>query len=289
MSLRRQYTMSAAAGRSLKTARQPWVGYAPTAVTTSVSSLVNVSATSPNTKTAWTQLFSAAQNTSDTGMMLLYTPLTIYAGNNGALYDIGIGASGSETVIASNIGCGGYEANGSQPAIMLPVFIPSGTRVAYRGQVAASGSQTLYAVAFLMRTDFMEVLPRSLDVIGTSTATSRATALSGASGTYTQITGATSRAYQSVILYPSAGSKTGISANFRLTLAIGPPGSEVDLCSCEANQQGGGTFAVSNSFCSIVSLPAGRYIPAGSRLSVKHNIAANPDRVECCVIGVPYG
>lgn len=289
MSVRRSYTLAASAGRSAKTVRQPWVGYAPTAVTTNISPLRSVSTSSANTKSAWFELFSAASNTSDTGLLLLMTPNTIYTGDNGCLYDIGTGNAGAETAIVSNISSAGAPANSACPFIALPVFIPAGTRVAYRAQAAATGAQTMFAVGTLIRTDFLESMPRTLDVIGTTTSNSRAVALSGSSGAYaTQITSATTQPYQALILVVTSPSKTGISRDFRVTLGVGPSGSEVDLCSFDSNQTSGGAMTISNSFMAFQTLPVGRYIPQGSRLAVRHNIPSNPQLLEASVIGVPY-
>lgn len=291
MAVRQSARAGTAAARSIKSATSLWCAAAPSAQVHAISSLVTVStSSSANTKGAWQQLFSAAANGSDTGLLLLMAPLTTFTGDNACLVDIGTGASGSESVLISNIAFAGQQANASCQVLQIPIFIPSGTRIAYRAQTAASGAQTVYMVAALAKTAGMHLLPKSVDSLGVTASTSHATALTGtANVTYTQIVASTSQPYQSLVLNISSASKAGINANFRATLAVGPSGSEVDLSTVDARQSSGGTLDWSNSYLSFLGLPSGGYIPAGSRISVKHNIAANPGYLEASVIGVPYG
>ena len=290
MSIRSPLRSRAAQGTSLKTARLPGVGYSANAVAHTTSSLLSQATTGSNTKSAWREIISAASNTQDTGMILFMFPLTIYTGDNGTLYDIGTGASGSESVVVANLPSAGNPADLNCQNILIPIYIRSGTRVAYRAQVAASGSQNAYCQAVFLKTDLMNVLPTTLDVIGTTSSNSRATALSGSSGAYnTQITASTSRAYQSLILLVTSPSKTGIGAAFRVTLGVGPSGLERDICTFDALQSSSGTIGGAVSWQRFDTLIAGGHIPAGSRLAVKHNIASNPQYLEAAVIGVPYG
>ena len=108
--------------------------------------------------------------------------------------------------------------------------------------------------------------------------------MSGSSGTYVQITASTAADYQAVIIVPSisaTSSQTNSAVTF--TLATGAAGSEVDVGQCVAVFDGG--VGVGN-----VILPGycGGFIPAGTRLSVKHNISSSPGSYDICLIGVPY-
>jgi len=291
MAVRQSARAGTAAARSIKSATPLWCAAAPNAQVHAISSLVTVStSSSSNTKGAWQQLLSAASNTADTGLLLLMNPLTIFTGDNACLIDIGTGTSGSESVLISNIASAGQQANASCQVLPIPIFIPSGTRIAYRAQVAASGAQTVYMLVALAKTSGMHLLPRSVDSLGVTASTSHATALTGtANVTYTPIVSSTPQPYQSLVLNISSASKTGINANFRATLAVGPSGGEVDLCTVDARQETNGNLNWSNTYMTFLGLPGGGYIPAGSRISVKHNIAANPGYLEASVIGVPYG
>lgn len=213
--------------------------------------------------------------------------------DNSMLLDIGIGAAGSETVIASNIAIGGAaNSNGIGPFFYLPIRIPGATRVALRVR-AATGSRvlTVQVIAFTgapALSSFSYRLPTTVDTLGTNTATSTGTAMSGASGTWTQITEATTVDYQALIVLASGpASITGASqTEFRLDLGLGSAGNEQDVAFTYA-------FYTSNGFIAyrtplVLSSIYGGFVPAGTRISVRHNLAANPERVCACVIGVPY-
>ena len=107
--------------------------------------------------------------------------------------------------------------------------------------------------------------------------------MSGASGTYVEIVASTSRAYRAVVLVPNVSSNTVASINVTYTVATGAAGSEVDLGSriflyIDAE------FMVPNTSNDSL-IPAN--IPAGTRLSVKHNIVSNPVGYGVTLIGIP--
>jgi hypothetical protein len=114
-------------------------------ICTPVSGSVN--ATVINTKTAWSQLHAGVPYT---GFLDLETNVN----NNscGWLFDIGIGASGSEVVIANNM----YFAPGTNYkygiSFRLPVLIPKGERLAFRAQ----SSNSLYG-GFYVRGSFSPI------------------------------------------------------------------------------------------------------------------------------------
>lgn len=291
MSIRLAHGSVTDAGRSLKNPDLLWCAANASPIVHALPATVNITTSATaNTKGAWREIISSASNTSDTGLLILASPLSTFTGDNACLVEIGVGASGSETPIITDIAFAGHQANASCQTRAVPIFIPSGTRVAFRAQTAASGAQTVYLIAAFAKTTGMNRLPATADSLGVNSSTSHATALTGtANVTYTEIVASTSKAYQSLLLNISSASKVGINANFRATLAVGPAGKEVDLCTVDARQDSGGTLSWSNTWFTTNGLPAGGYIPAGSRLSVKHNIASNPGYLEASVIGVPYG
>jgi hypothetical protein len=70
------------------------------------------------------------------------------------------------------------------------------------------------------------------------------------------------------------------------TVAIGAAGSERDIYQMQAIYDGG--LGLGNIYTGGGILSGGGLIPAGSRISIKHNIAANPANFAASVIGVPY-
>jgi hypothetical protein len=211
--------------------------------------------------------------------------VAVAATDTATLLDIGIGASGSETAIASNIAIGG--ANNYN--IALPVNIPSGTRIAARIQGVRS-SQTLSINANTFTANISgsaaSLFPSSVDVLGTDSSTSTGTAMSGASGTWVEIIASTGDDYMGFAVIPSVSdTDTANLTDARFTLGVGASGSEVAI--------GEMSFAVNTSETvsarSIANaLPFyGREVAAGSRLAIRHNISANPSKYDACIIAVP--
>ena len=247
------------------------------------NAVVTASATA-HAKGSWTQLIASTSGQSNFFICLLQS--VFVAGTDTAtLLDIGIGASGSETAIASNIAIGG--ANNIN--IVLPVNIPSGTRIAARIQGVRS-SQTLSINANTFTANISgsaaSLFPSSVDVLGTDSSTSTGTAMSGASGTWVEIIASTGDDYMGFAVIPSVSdTDTANLTDARFTLGVGASGSEVAI--------GEMSFAVNTSETvsarSIANaLPFyGREVAAGSRLAIRHNISANPSKYDACIIAVP--
>jgi len=249
-----------------------------------------------NTPGAWVQYITKNQiAASDT-----ITAIHIQAvGNNQAvgsdnsmLLDIGKGAAGSEVIVAQNISVGGAQNSGGYGSLCtLPVRIDGATRVACRVR-AATGSRVLtmtniWASGMPTLSPFADRLPTAVDTLGTSTATSAGTAMSGASGTWTEITSATTKDYQSLVLLPSGPSSASTTGGtFRLDLGIGSAGAEIQVAYFGGVISSAGGIGV--SFQSVQTAIYGGFVPAGTRIAVRHNLASGPERVCACVIGVPY-
>jgi hypothetical protein len=254
--------------------------------------LVNASAevsitanTSAHTKGSYSELI--ASTSANAGLLVLMVQ-DIHAStvNTATLIDIATGASGSETDIIGNLAVGGAITTTGPTGIVVavPFKIASGTRLSARIQSVVTGGKTATAQVFLLTagSDYATA-PTSVDVIGGNTANSEGISFSGASGTWVQATASTSRAYRAVALVPSAHSGALATINPQLELGVGAAGSE---------QAFGLAIVGYNNNESVQSLPPylslfGRNIPAGSRLAVKHNIAANPGNYGFTLIGIP--
>jgi hypothetical protein len=127
------------------------------------------------------------------------------------------------------------------------------------------------------------VAPISVDTLGANTATSEGTNMSGASGTYVEIVASTTRAYRAVVLVPNVSSNDILNLTVTYTVATGAAGSEADLGS-RIFTYNNAEFVVPNTSNDSL-IPAN--IAAGTRLSVKHTIASNPDRYGVTLIGIP--
>jgi hypothetical protein len=239
---------------------------------------------SAHTKGSWSQLVSSTS--ANTSFLAVYVNLVgAGATNTAMLLDIGTGASGSETAIVSNIGVGGATATAGTAGIIFgfPYKIPSGTRIAARIQ-AVIGGDTASVQVFAIDAGDYATAPTSVDVIGGDTATSQGISFGGSSGTWTQATSSTSRAYRAVVLTCSLHTNDAgniLSASY--DVGVGASGSEVAF--------GTNRFYFDNNERSSTATPFiylfGRNIPAGSRLAVRHPIPANPDRYGFNLIGIP--
>ena len=251
-----------------------------------ISSAIGVTVTAnllANTKGSWTQLIaSSSGNTSS--IVISAAGLGTTATNTATLLDIGTGASGSETTIIADVavGAAGSTGQGVNNSFETPFKIPSGTRISARIQSVVT-SKTSSISAFLMDLGNYDTAPTSVDVIGADTANSKGISFSGASGSWTEGIASTSRNYRAVCCVLSSHNSdiAGITLNW--DVGIGASGSEVAF--------GGGRSSVSANELLSNAIPYnslfGRKIPAGSRLAVRHNIAANPDRYGFTLIGVP--
>jgi len=285
MSVRYASTSLASLGRGPKSSQPvPWFRRRAASRTSSYSGSSITLGSVAHTKTAWSQLVASTSASVGCIRVMMRNSYT-YTASSSLLLDFGIGAAGSEIVIAQNIACGGG-ANTTYGGILfeIPVAIPAGTRVAFRAQSARTSWSQAFDAVLLANSD-IATTPASVTTIGTSTATSAGTAMSGSSGTYVQMIASTAADYQAVIIVPSISSTSGAPNNSAaiFTLATGAAGSEVDVGQCVVRYDGG--VGVGNA---VLPGYCGGYIPAGTRLSVKHNIASSPGSYDICLIGVPY-
>lgn len=284
MTIRSPLLSGAFVGRSLKTTRMPW--FASGAAVRVVRASSYTSATSPstaNTKTStWTQV--VASTSEDANAVMFGMAGNIGGADYGSLFDLAVGASGAETVVAQNIALFNIAFTNFLLAT-IPVRIPAGSRVSWKGQCAQASKNLFPTVTLLNVGDYLST-PTSVDTYGVDTSISRATALTGTSGvTWTEIAASTSRPYQAIVVVPSNYSSVGVNANVQLTVGVGPSGEERAIGYCDFNQNSAGTL----QFVTSLNLPIiGTPVPAGSRLSIRHNMAANPGYVQASIIGVPF-
>lgn len=238
-----------------------------------------------HTKGAWVQLIASTSGASNL-FTSFWQSSSVAATDTAMVMDIGVGASGSETVVAPDIALGGCGAG----LVILPISIPNGSRIAARIAGVRGSSQTITSFSnittYNISSTATSLLPSSVDVLGVNTATSTGTAMSGASGTWVEIIASTSKDYIGFSIVPSiSDTDTATIGDLRLTLGVGAAGSESVI----------GEIAASTTTSEAVSLRSnaiaanlfGREVPAGSRLAIKHNIAANPGKYDACIIAVP--
>lgn len=257
------------------------VGY-----TTSTTTANATASATTHTKGAWGEVLSTT--TAAAGLLSVHVRMqAVNATDNSMLLDIGKGSAGSETAIVSDIAVGGatprtYSQNDGI-CFFLPVNIASGTRIAARVQSAvASRTAVVQVAAWKIRSS--PVLPATADVIGSSTATSAGTAMSGSSGTWVQLTASSSQRYRALMLIPSVAATTTQTINTDMDIGYGAAGSEISIGTVPMFFDSGEAAA---SLLHAPLLPIPCDIPAGSRISVRHRLATNPGQRAVCLIGIP--
>jgi len=255
----------------------------PNIISSGTSVVVTANA-SANTKGNWTQLIaSSSGNTSFT----CFSAAGIGAAttNTATLLDIGTGASGSETTIIADVAVGAAGSAGQGVNIVggVPLKIASGTRISARIQSVVAGGKTASISAFLMDLGNYDTAPTSVDVIGADTANSKGISFSGASGSWNEAIASTSRAYRAVCCVLSSHNNDIAGITITWDVGIGASGSEIAFGNGRASTGASEVMSTATPYNYLF----GRKIPAGSRLAVRHNIAANPDRYGFTLIGVP--
>jgi hypothetical protein len=240
---------------------------------TGVTLTANASA---HTFGAWAQLI--ASTTFDAAAIAIITNTFFTSATaTGSVIEVGIGASGAETAVAQ-IAVGSH----LQYNILIPVQVPSGSRIAARLQSVVTGGKTgtLHTGVIPQIGGFVGAA--NTDTYGVSTATSRGTNVA-ASNAWTEITASTTRAYRGAVVVFSASNDTQTNINVVGRLGSGASGSETTLASLRFN--GGATENVANTQAVMPFLYVGD-IPAGTRLAVNQNSAQT--YLDACIIGIPY-
>jgi hypothetical protein len=256
----------------------------PNIINSGIGVTVTANATA-NTKGSWTQLIASSSGNTSSIVVSAAGVAAAATTNTATLLDIGTGASGSETTIIADVavGASGSAGQGVNNSFEIPFKIPSGTRISARIQSVVAGGKTASISAFLMDLGNYDTAPTSVDVIGADTANSKGISFSGASGSWNEAIASTSRDYRAVCCVLSSHNSDVAGITITWDVGIGASGSEVVF--------GGGRAPVSSNEVISNATPYnylfGRKIPAGSRLAVRHNIAANPDRYGFTLIGVP--
>ena len=242
-----------------------------------------------NTKGAYTQ--AIASTSGDASIMVVAVGLTSSGGaNNAVLLDIATGASGSETNIIENVGVGGA---GSQPSVgyqqtifQVPVKVPSGTRISARIQSIRTDENNCRVGISLFDAGNYATAPTSVDTYGADTSTSSSLGMSGASGSYVEVTSSTSQAYRGVVIVPCVQGSIIDAQTVNYKVAVGAAGSEVNFGALACGYTGAETVAVGHPYITLF----GKDIPAGSRLAVSHDLTTTDARKPnygVTIIGIP--
>lgn len=246
---------------------------------------VPTASATPHQKGAWTQVVESTPE--DSGVLfVIASGVAVAATETSMLLDVAVGAAGSEVAVIENLAVGGasVRSGGANGVVApLPVRTPAGSRISCRIQ-SLIASDTCTVNVTLSAVAALQMLPTSVDVIGTDTANSRGTPFSGAVGSWTEITASTARRYRGILLVPSVIGTDIVSFTDDMEIAVGAAGSEIELGRVFVDFRN--TESVFNT-TNFLYAPIACDIPAGSRLVVKTPVSANPERYGVCLIGIP--
>lgn len=234
-----------------------------------------------NTKGSWVEFFAATEFPA-TGIMLVCN-----FGLASFLMDIGVGAAGSEQVLVPNIHHASNDFN--PPAILFPVRVPAGSRVAARLQ-STNGTANPSTVIYLVGEGFAGGPGRNRIVAyGADTTDSGGTVVdpggtAHTKGSWVQLTAATECAHKQLALALGNRANTAASSSsFLFDIGVGPAGSEQLVLA---------DYRVCTWVNETVSPPWSPFlpvdIPAGSRLAVRCQ-STSTDATDRLLDAVLYG
>lgn len=239
-----------------------------------------------NTKGAWIEYIASTSQDTQWIEIAAYNNF-LNGSDTSALLDVGIGASGSEQVLISNLACGHKASFSNQSGLpeiqMFPVEIAAGTRVSIRVQSVIADRQVTVAMRFL--TSPFDINSSGIDTINANTANSNvttelATAAINTKAAWTELVASTVNAYQGILIGMQLGptQTSVVSGNYLLDIAIGPGGSEQIII-----QDLPFTTGSSETVFRRLSQSFFQYdIPAGTRIAARFQRSSTQQR--CCPI-----
>jgi len=243
---------------------------------------------SANTKGSWAQLVASTPNdTVFVDVVIYFNASAFSAAGQQLAVDIGVGAGGSEVVIANNLmNVPGYTLK-TGVHYAFPLAIPAGTRIAARAQASvasavANVSINLFDGSFTQ----MEGIA-AVDSIGFQAGTTRGVTLTpnasaNTMGSYAQLVASSSVDYMGIMAAFDYQGGAFATQNWLVDIAIGAGGSEVVVVP-QLFTGGGGANAFGCPVMPFIPLS----IPAGTRIAARcQSSAASGAAIGATLFGV---
>lgn len=245
-----------------------------------------------HTKGAWVEIVAAAPSDVDIiELLIANTAAAAVAG--GALMDVGVGAAGSEVVIAPDVGVGNSSSVNLYDCltVSLPVAVRSGSRIAVRWQAARASATSASVAMRLFRWPSGAGLrsPSKLDAIGVNTSTTAGTSAGATSNVWTSV-GTAARAYQGFVAVIMSNDATMAAASAAVDVGVGASGSERawtgdSVFNTFTTEIYRATYGSGGTFGGFVALNC----PAGASISVRvRDSQQSNNNPAVCLMGVPY-
>ena len=260
----------------------PWT-HLPREVDWVMTAVTFVPGASNAEATSYTDLWASLASECDAIVVAVDTQ-----GQNGAntacLLDIATGIATAEVNVVTNA-CIGYSNTQSSKGYCFPVRVAKGTRVSIRAQSVHATPATARIRAVALKSPFGFRSPPALVTIGdANSATSRGTAIT-TDDTWTEVTAATTGAYQALVLTYGGNSDTGLAnaADQSISLGVGASGSETEILRGGFETTTGELHL--RQFSALSSIAAGPFAK-GIRVAVKGS-SASGNQLDAVVFGVP--
>lgn len=246
-----------------------------------------VTSSTANTKGAWSTLISGTA-TPGAWISLGGDRITT-AGDRAVLVDIGIGAAGSETVVAPNLIMGFRFFRNT----LFPLHIPAGATVRARASSPlTSDFVRIRTHVFHGEPDGGLSVPGRITAYGVVTASSGGTqvtpnATSNVKGSYAQLTAATTAPIHALMVMVQGSSNTLLDVDYLIDIAVGASGSETIIMPDFAARTMSDEYIYTRT---PEFLPMSLSLPEGVRLSARclSVNSASAAAVEVAVYGFSY-
>lgn len=255
---------------------------------TGTSAGTSIESSSIHTKTAWVQLSASTDYEADG--FLFFRSKGIGSANE-TLWDVGVGAEGSEQVIVPNLLFANRAPNDGQGAY-IPLSIPAGSRVSARYQIASSSTITHTVALVLLKGGFLGLPGLSrMEDCGADTTNSKGMVIDpgdsvNQKGSWVELRAASSFAYRSIIV--AIGHNNFLSKSddvWLFDIGVGGSGSEQVII---PNLMLGTSLAGDHITPNIIG-PLPFSVPAGSRIAVRAQSSTTGSigrLFTCCVYGL---
>lgn len=222
-----------------------------------------------NVKTAWVEIIAATSYPSSSLYVVTSGMVAAPAATSGGLFDVAIGAAGSEIVVVADVQCG-FLTSGAIANFFLPLRVPSGARISMRAQSSAV-PKSMGVQIYLPTGGFvpMESSDRAV-TYGALTASSGGTLLTTAGATntkaaWTVITASTTAVARHMLVTLQPPDTATVTAGVGLVdIGVGAAAAEQVIIS---NMSYETTTAERIEYGPIV-FPVS--VPAGSRLTARY-------------------
>jgi hypothetical protein len=235
--------------------------------------------TTAHTKGAWTQLV-ASTSAAASALLIYVENIRQNTVDTASLVDIGVGASGSETAIVPNVAVGQAGSMGNDLRVglffIVPVQVPSGSRISARLQSLVTGGKTGVVTVTAMPWGDPTLLPTTVDVLGTSTATSQGTV--GSASAWTQVVASTAVEYRAISVLVCGATNIQNTAIRNISFATGSSGAETPICLHTYLVTTGETIDGPVATHPVIAGP----FPAGTRFSFN-----GPANMAATIVGIP--